>query len=115
MVSTENTGVTERPARSDPAGECAGRTGIVIATMTCALLLAGGRTAGAQSPTPSRAEPQAWPGAKLVLVEIVRTSPVAGEGFSYRLQATGLPRDKAFRLVVRHIGGSVVRVVPATR
>jgi hypothetical protein len=47
------------------------------------------------------------PGAQLALADIVRTSPSAGEGFNYRLQAAGLPRDKTYRLEIRRVGGRV--------
>ena len=52
----------------------------------------------------------AWPEARLALVEIARTSLSVGEGFSYRLRATGLPGDKAYRLEVRRLDGGAGRM-----
>ena len=45
------------------------------------------------------------PGAQLALAEIVRSN--VGEGFTYRLQATGLPQGKTYRLELRRLGGQV--------
>jgi hypothetical protein len=71
----------------------------------CSLLLTLACTAGPQSSAQQRAEVPTLPGAQLALAEIVRSK--VGEGFTYRLQATGLPQGKTYRLELRRLGGQV--------
>ncbi len=76
----------------------------------CSLLLTLACTAGPQPPAQQRAEVPTLPGAQLALAEIVRTKPSVGEGFTYRLQATGLPQGKTYRLELRRLDGRVGRM-----
>ena len=77
------------------------------AAMACSLLLTAACAAGPQPSAQQRAEVPTLPGAQLAIAEIVRSKPAVGEGFSYRLQATGLPEGKTYRLEVRRVGGEV--------
>ena len=82
----------------------------ICAVVACILFLMPGCGGVPQPAAQQRTAVPSWPGARLAVVEIVRTSPAVGEGFNYRLQATGLPGDKTFRLEVRRVGGEVGRM-----
>ena len=82
----------------------------ICAVVACTLFLMPGCGGVLQPAAQQRTAVPSWPGARLAVVEIVRTSPAGGEGFNYRLQATGLPGDKTFRLEVRRVGGEVGRM-----
>jgi hypothetical protein len=71
------------------------------------LLLMPGCAAGTQASAQQQAKVPVLPGAQLALAEIARVKPPVGEGFNYRLQATGLPSGKTYELEVRRVGGEV--------